>query len=88
MSLYTAETAIHPSERSGASKEAREIGKRVEELEQRENRKAKMTTSTLFERIDSAVFDAPIEKIKEAHEHYNKLETTAPAFLTGEVISE
>ena len=86
--LETSENAEYPSERANASKLVLDIQRRLDEIQERENNKSKMSASTLFERIDSAVFDAPIEKIKEAHEHYNKLETTAPAFLAGEVISE
>ncbi len=86
--LDTSENAEYPSERSSARRDVLDIQRRLDEIQERENNKSKMSASTLFERIDSAVFDAPIEKIKEAHEHYNKLETTAPAFLTGDVIND
>ena len=72
--LYTSETAEYPSERSTASKEAREIGKRLEEIQEREARKNQISLSTLFERIDSAVFDAPVEKIREFEAQYNMIE--------------
>ena len=72
--LYTSETAEYPSERSTASKEAREIGKRLEEIQEREAKKNQISLSTLFERIDSAVFDAPVEKIREFEAQYNMIE--------------
>ena len=72
--LYTAETAEYPSERSSASRDARDIGKRLEEIQEREAKKERMSLSTVFERIDSAVFDAPVEKIREFEREYNLIE--------------
>ena len=81
--LETSQNSEYPSERTGAQKQVLDIQRRLDEIQEREDRKARMTTASLFERIDSVVFDAPVEEIRALKEKVNKIETTAPAFLEG-----
>ena len=73
--LYTSETAEYPSERSSASRDARDIGKRLEEIQERESKKERISLTTVFERIDCAVFDAPVEQIREFERNFNLIES-------------
>jgi hypothetical protein len=73
-SLYTAEHAFHPGDRCKATTLAMSIEKRMAEIQDIESRKNQISLSTLFERIDSAVFDAPVEKIREFEAQYNMIE--------------
>ena len=63
--LYTAETAEYPSERATASKEAREIGKRMEEIQEREEKKKRLSLFDTSVLMDSTIFGVTPEKIKE-----------------------
>tara|TARA_B100001142_G_scaffold304707_1_gene333030 strand:- start:5262 stop:6035 length:774 start_codon:yes stop_codon:yes gene_type:complete len=62
--LYTAETAEYPSERATASKEAREIGRRMEEIQERERVKNTFNNEEWVDIIDAIVLDSNIEEVK------------------------
>ena len=62
--LYTAETAEYPSERAGASKEARDIGRRMEEIQERERVKNTFNNEEWVDIIDAIVLDSNIEEVK------------------------
>ena len=62
--LYTSETAEYPSERATASKEAREIGKRMEEIQERERVKNTFNNEEWVDIIDAIVLDSNIEEVK------------------------
>ena len=81
--LWTSQNAQYPSERATAQKLVLDVQRRLDEIQEREDKKSRMTMGTLIERIDSAVFDMPIEDIREMKEKVNQIETTAPAFLEG-----
>ena len=63
--LHTAETAEYPSERATASKEAREIGKRMEEIQEREDKKKRMSLYETTEIMDATIFGVSPERIRE-----------------------
>ena len=63
--LHTLQTAEFPSERAGASKEVREIGKRLEEIQERERVKNTFSNEEWVDIIDSIVLDSDIDKVKE-----------------------
>jgi len=72
--LFTAETAEYPSERATASKEAREIGRRMEEIQERERIKNTFNNEEWVDIIDSIVLDSNIEKVKELKQKQMLLE--------------
>ena len=72
--LYTAETAEYPSERASASKEAREIGKRMEEIQERERVKNTFSNEEWVDIIDAIVLDSNIEEVKALKQRQSLIE--------------
>ena len=72
--LDTLETAQYPSERATASKEVREIGKRLEEIQERERVKNTFQNEEWVDIIDSIVLYSDLESVKALKEKQLLLE--------------